>query len=108
MAEFVSESIAPAGGTFDMAAMSQGEPGLPASFIWREETFRVEHLTEKWKASSPGDSKTGRNVYLRRHYYKLRMHDGSLWTVYFIRQTPKSGTPKARWFLYQLEDVSAD
>lgn len=40
---------------------------------------------------------------LRRHDYRLRMSDESTWVVYFVRQTPRSGNPKNRWFFYTIE-----
>jgi hypothetical protein len=42
-------------------------------------------------------------MYLRRHCFKLRMDDGAVWSVYFVRQTPKSGSVRTRWFLYTID-----
>ena len=58
-----------------------------------------------WKHSSREGAHAGGDLYLRRHYYKLRMSDGTVWTVYFVRQSPKSGSAKNRWFLYTIEDM---
>ncbi len=102
MPEFVSEPIVPVKGCFDAAAMGRGEPGLPAGFTWRGEAFSVVGLLGKWKGTSAEGGRAGGQVYLRRHYYELRMSDGSRWTVYFTRQTPKSGSAKIRWFLYTV------
>lgn len=82
--------------------MSRGEPGLPAEFTWRDQTVQVELLLEAWKQTSPEGGRAGAEVYLRRHYYKLRMSDGSSWTVYFVRQTPRSGAARQRWYLYTI------
>jgi len=101
--EFVSEAIAPAGGAFDTAAMAAGEPGLPGVFSWRGADYRVLGVAARWKESSPEGGRAGNEVYLRRHYFKLIMDDQQLWTVYFVRQRPKSGPPAARWFLYQID-----
>ncbi len=103
MAEFVGDQITPAGGGFDMAAMGRGEPGLPSAFKWRGETVEIDAKISVWKHSERESSQAQGELYLRRHYFKLRMADGLVWTVYFIRQPSKSGSPKARWFLYTIE-----
>ena len=99
MAELISESITPDAGTFDPSRMGRGEPGLPRGFTWRGESVAVIDELGAWKQSSREGGGAG-DLYLRRHYYKLRMSDGSVWTVYFVRQTPRSGNAKNRWFLY--------
>lgn len=82
--------------------MSRGEPGLPAQFTWRDQTYRVAVRLEAWKATSPEGGRAGGEVYLRRHYYKLRMSDETVWTVYFVRQRPRSGPGHQRWHLYTI------
>ncbi len=99
MDEFVSEPLAPRAGTFDAGQMAAGLPGLPGGFVWRGESRAVVEVVETWKQSSPEGGRAGNERYLRRHYYRLRMSDESEWTVYFVRQTPRSGSPKSRWFL---------
>ena len=103
MADFFSEPIAPFRGGFDAAAMGRGEPGLPKGFTWRGREHVIVELVGSWKHSSREGGGAG-DLYLRRHYYKLRMSDESVWTVYFVRQTPKSGNPKSRWFLYTIDE----
>lgn len=98
--ELVSEPITPHAGTFDTRAMSRGEPGLPAGFHWREHSFTVVQCLRQWKESSREGGHAQGELYLRRHAYELLMSDGSTWSVYCVRQTPKSGNPKQRWFLY--------
>jgi hypothetical protein len=99
MDEFISESIEPRGAGFDAAAMARGEPGLPPGFLWRSDSYDIVERLESWKQSSPEGGRAGGELYLRRHYYKLRMSDGTLWTVYFTRQTPRTGSAQRRWFL---------
>ncbi len=103
MAELISESIVPRAGTFDAERMGRGEPGLPDGFTWRSQSFDVVELLEAWKHSSREGARAGGELYLRRHYFKLRMSDDRVWTVYFVRQTPRSGDAKKRWFLYTTE-----
>ena len=103
MSEFVSESITPLPGAFDTAAMGRGEPGLPGGFTWRGENYDMVERLAQWKHSSREGSRAQGELYLRRHYYKLLMSDGTTWTVYFTRQPSPSGSPKRRWFLYQID-----
>jgi hypothetical protein len=100
--EFVSEAITPQGRK-DAGAMARGEPGLPERFRWRDTDYAICAVTARWKDTSAEGGRAGGDVYLRRHYYELAMDDGSRWTVYCTRQTPKSGSPKARWYLYQRQ-----
>jgi hypothetical protein len=83
--------------------MSAGLPGLPRSFNWRGADYRVEEQLEAWKASAPEGGRADGERYLRRHYFRLRMTGGAVWTVYFVRQAPRSGSAKLRWFLYLVE-----
>ena len=42
------------------------------------------------------------DVYVRRHTFRLRMDDGTVWDVYFLRRPPKSRSRAGvsrRWFL---------
>ncbi len=101
--EFVSEQIQPLPGTFDAGAMARGEPGLPQGFTWRDAPSQIIGRISQWKATSPEGGRADGEVYLRRHYFKLRMSDGSAWTVYFLRQPPGKGASKNRWYLYGVE-----
>ena len=99
-AELISEPITPKAGSFDTSRMGRGEPGLPSSFTWRGGSFEIAEELSAWKESSREGGRAQGDLYLRRHYFKLRMSDGSTWTIYFERQTPRTGNPKQRWFLY--------
>lgn len=103
MHEFVSEWIQPRGGAFDTQAMAAGTPGLPRAFEWRAETFEVAETLGAWKESGPEVGRLHGERYLRRHYWRLRMADGAVWTVYFVRLAPRGGSAKRRWFLYEIE-----
>lgn len=102
MEEFVSEPIKPRAGTADRAAMATGVPGLPDGFDWRGTSFDIVATLETWKASAAEGGRPGGERYLRRHYYRLKMSDGSVWVVYFLRQTPRGGSAKRRWFLLSV------
>lgn len=98
--ELISEAITPRVGTFDTASMTRGEPGLPEGFCWRGVRLDVVETLSTWKESSREGGRAGGELYLRRHCYRLRMSDGAIWTIYFTRQSPRSGNVKQRWFLY--------
>ena len=84
--------------------MGRGEPGLPTGFTWRGKTVEIAETLRAWKESSREGARASGDLYLRRHNYRLRMSDGSIWSIYFVRQTPKSGNPKNRWFLYTIDE----
>lgn len=103
MAELISEPILPLAGTFEAPAMARGEPGLPAGFQWRDQPYEVVECLRRWKESSREGGHAQGELYLRRHAFELLMSDGTRWSVYFVRQTPRSGSPRARWYLYTIE-----
>ncbi len=104
MAEFVSEPITPLAGGFDTKRMGRGVPGLPQGFQWRGEALKVVEELRVWKESTREGGRPGGELYLRRHYYRIRMSNKSIWTVYFVRQGPRQGNPKNRWFLYTRDE----
>ena len=106
MSQLISEPIKPFAGTFDTSAMGRGEPGLPSGFTWRGKSYEIIEELSVWKESSRESSRPDADLYLRRHCYKLRMSDGSTWSIYFERQAPRSGNPKQRWFMYTRQHGS--
>jgi len=104
MEEFVSEVLRPLRGTADAKAMSTGLPGLPTGFVWHDEEYHVVEQLEAWKHSSREGGRASGELYLRRHYYRLRMSDDSIWTVYFTRQPSSAAAARRRWFLFSREE----
>ena len=96
--QFVSEAVEPVAGTFDLAAMSLGEPGLPTRFTWRGAEYRVGRVEQMWKTSTPDRGE----MYLRRHWFRVRCASGETMTLYCERQAKNRRRPKARWWLYSL------
>jgi len=96
--QFVSASLEPVG-AYDTSRMARGEPGLPSGFCWRGVEHRVAGVVETWKESGPC-SHGGSERYLRKHWYRIAMDDGSIWTVYFDRQARSTRDRKHRWWLY--------
>jgi hypothetical protein len=99
--EFISQPLTPLG-PFDATAMGCGLPGAPAGFVWGGVAYRIVALLETWKQSGPEGGRPEGERYLRRHWFRLRMSDGAVWTVYFLRQAPRSGSARRRWFLYEV------
>ena len=101
--KFVSEIIKPLEGTFDTASMTRGEPGLPAKFIWRDNEYEVAEVLEVWKETGPCRSGSD-EIYLRKHWYKIRTTAGLIMTLYFERQARSKSQMKTRWWLYTVEN----
>ncbi len=95
--EFVSEPITPVEGSFDVAAMPGGEPGLPIRFVWRGEEYEVVRVLEKWKTTGPCRHGSGEQ-YVRRHWFRVETADGQEMEIYFDRQ-PRARKKKQRWWL---------
>ena len=95
---FVSEAVEPEAGTFDAAAMSRGEPGLPRLFTWRGRRFDVARVVRTWKTSTADRGE----MYLRRHWFEVIAATGERLTLYCERQARTRDRPKARWWLYTI------
>ena len=100
--QFISEPIKPVVGTFDSAAMTRGEPGLPDKFIWRNTEYEVAEVLKVWKETGPCKSGAPEQ-YLRKHWYKIRTECGSEMTLYFERQARSKTKSKTRWWLYTID-----
>ena len=98
---FVGERIEPVAGTLDTRGMSRGEPGLPARFIWRGREVAVERVLERWKTTGRCTSGSD-ELYVRKHWFRIRTTSGEEMTLYFERQARSSRDRKTRWWLYAL------
>ena len=96
--QFVSEPITPLADTFDLDAMSRGEPGLPGRFVWRGDQYTVVEVLERWKESGPA-REGGRELYLRRHWYRVRTDGGLVMKIYFDRQARSGRQAKMACFI---------
>lgn len=101
--QFVSEPISPVAGSFDPAAMSRGEPGLPSGFVWRDKQYDVAEVIQAWKESGPCRSGGGEQ-YLRKHWWNIRTGNGEEMTIYFERQARSKRQSKKRWWLYTIDE----
>lgn len=102
MKRMVSEPIGPEAGSFDPSVMVTGGPGLPGAFVWRGVRYRVDGCEAVWKGLGPEAG--GGEIYLRRHYFRLRMEGDRRWVVYCLRQPSSAGGGRQRWFLYTVEE----
>ena len=105
--QFISEPITPTPGSFDAAAMSRGEPGLPAEFTWRNATYYVARVIRQWKSSTREGGRATGELYLRRHWFTLDTTTGQRMTLYCERQSRSARQAKHRWFLYTLTTPDA-
>ena len=92
---FISKPIVPEGG-FDVSAMSQGEPSLPAAFRFGEEVLTVGVVQKSWRTTKDDRGDT----YLKRHWFEFFTPDGRTAIVYFDRGAKRG---HSRWYLYTLE-----
>lgn len=104
---FIGEPLKPIADAYDAAAMAVGEPGLPRGFIWRGEQYVIEVVLEQWKESGRDRAPTS-EVYLRKHWYRLRMTNGCEMKIYFERQARSKRQAKSRWWLYTLSTDEND
>ncbi len=109
--EFISEPIQPVKGSFQTDLMAMGLASLPAAFIWRGERYEIEEMLSHCKQSSPEGGVEGRERYLRRQQFEVRLHTGQTAVLYLERQ-PRRGTSrktaKQRWFLYAISSGEAN
>ena len=95
--QFVSEAIAPDAGSFDPASLTQGVPGLPLGFRWRERHLLVAEVLRTWRST-----RTDRGeAYLDRLWFECRTADGAVAVVYFDKHAKRPGE---RWRLYTIDE----
>ena len=97
---FVGEAIEPAGEALVAGTMGQGEPGLPAAFLWRERTLTVAALVRVWRSTKEDRG----DFYLAKHWFAFDTTDGVRAEVYFERHAKRL---EKRWYLYTIEEGEA-
>jgi phosphoribosylglycinamide formyltransferase-1 len=105
---FISEPILPVEASFDTGGMARGEPGLPRKFRWRKKEFIVAEVLERWKEH--GDCRHGSGErYVRKHGYRVRTAEGSVFRLYFQRSMGRGKLPaKSRWWIHSIESCAGD
>ena len=106
--QFISEQIIPVLESIDTGTMAKGEPGFPHRFKWREAEYSVEEILEKWKGTAQC-SHGSKEMYLRKHWYKIVTTTGETMKLYFERQPKSKRQSKSRWWLFSvigLEEIS--
>ena len=99
--EFISEPLQPVAGTAQATGMAKGEPGFPGRFIWRGNECTLAEVLRTWKQSGPCKSGSD-EIYLRKHWFRIRTTNGLEMTIYFERQPRSKRQAKARWWLYTV------
>jgi hypothetical protein len=106
MSSFISEPITPLGASFDAEAMSPGEPGLPQRFRWRKRDFAVTEVLGRWK--DHGDCRNGSGErYVRKHGFRVRTEDGTVFRLYFQRSVGRGRLGPARWWVLSVESCAS-
>ncbi len=100
--DFISEQIELDAGTFDTSAMAAGRPGLPSGFTWRERHYAIVEILSEWKSSEAEYHRRGERYY-RKHYWRVRVDNGEIMTLYAARHVKPGENPKSRWWLYTME-----
>jgi hypothetical protein len=99
--QFISEAITPEESSFELPSVI-GEPALPRRFKWRGRTYEVREVVRAWKEHEPDRTHGGGELYLRKHWFDVRVADGSVMKIYFQRQPTSRRAAKARWWLYSI------
>lgn len=105
--QFISESITPLFKGQTTRSYVPGEPVLPQGFMWRDKEYWIESVLLAWKESGRDRSGTS-EIYLRKHWYRLRMTDHTEMEIYFERQARSSKQRKQRWWLYTVARCDGD
>jgi len=103
--QFICEPLTPAAGSADAPAMATGAPGLPQRFTWRDTEYRLTGVLKAWKSSGPCHNGS-KERYLRRHWYTIVTEPPLVMTIYCDRQARDRKHPKARWWVYTIEDAA--
>jgi hypothetical protein len=104
--QFVSEPITPEPGSFSSPLMARGLASLPGAFRWRDRRYEITECLGHEKRSQPEGGVEGRERYLRRQVFVVRLHTGQTATLYIERQARRGASPGAarrRWFLYSIK-----
>jgi hypothetical protein len=96
MRRFVSAAIEPAGNAYVTAATGT-QPPVPRAFSWDGRQLVIAGVVRAWRSSKNDRG----DVYLRRHWFELRIDTGATIEVYYDRQT-RGRT--CRWWLYAIDE----
>ncbi len=99
--EFVSESITPDPGTFDVRSLAIGDPGLPTGFTWRKQHYSIVELIESWRESEAENHTSGEKYY-RKRFFKVLVDTEETMTLYCVRHVKAGQSAKKRWWLYTI------
>ena len=95
---FIGALLKPDPKTLNPARMAIGEPGLPESFEWGEETVRIHQKIRTWKEAGPCRNGSAEK-YVRKHWFEVETEAHGRLKIYFERQA-RGKAVKKRWWLY--------
>jgi len=95
--KLISEPVAPVAGSFNAAAMAQGESGVPMIFSWRGNEYRVKTILDSWR-NFRHCRNGSREQYVNKHFFKIRTESDEVMTLYRAR----TGSKKDVWTLYTI------
>ncbi len=101
-ATFISEPVKPLESSFDTAGMARGEPGLPHKFRWRKKEYVVAEVLDQGRQHGSCAHGSGER-YVRRHTYRVRTEDGTLFKIYFQRSFGRARPQARRWWISSVE-----
>lgn len=104
--QFISEPITPETGSFSTDLMATGLASLPLAFVWRNRRYEITECLDHHKQSAPEGWVEGRERYLRRQVFAVRLDTGQNATIYLERHARRGSSPRAarqRWFLYSID-----
>ena len=105
--EFICEPIEPVAETLDTAGMARGEPGLPRRFVWRERTYDLAEVLERWKETGPCRHGSGER-YVRRFCFRFRTETGEEMNAFFERRARSGRRGPGRWWLRSAKGGAGD
>jgi hypothetical protein len=106
---FIDEPINP---QFDKSPALDKKPGCPDGFIWKEETYRIIELLEEW-VDYQRRGRMSRNMQpqhaavastrgswgVGRFYFRVRIHSGQIFLIYYDRAPKDVYLRKGSWVL---------
>ncbi len=99
---------------FDAAPLFEKQPGCPACFVWREQTYTIVELLEEWRdyrrkgrmasnmRPAHAEAAAARGSWgVGRIYFRVRVATDQIFELYYDRAPSSSKDGKGTWQLYR-------
>jgi Family of unknown function (DUF6504) len=107
--QYIDEPIEP---VFIVPPMFEKIPGCPAGFVWNETTYRVDEMLSEWHDYTRR-GRSAKNMRpehaavaahrgswgVGRDWFRVRIHDGRIFDLYYDRAPKGSDQRKGAWRL---------